>query len=148
MADWPDLLQPALRGRVGLLDSPRDLVGAALLSLGLSANTHPGDLQRLGVPQQALRQRVLALRKQVGGGPATAVILARHATALCPWACQSTCTLGACCAWASRARGSEWLPCASRWVLAVDDLISSCTVIQTRESVPRARTRALGACKA
>ena len=65
MQDWPDLLQPALRGRVGFLDSPRDFVGAALLSLGLSANTHPDQLQRLSSSRLALKQRVSALRSQV-----------------------------------------------------------------------------------
>ncbi|KAK9843320.1 hypothetical protein WJX74_010303 [Apatococcus lobatus] len=36
--DWTDLLQPKLRGRLGFVDAPREFLGAAMRSLGLSMN--------------------------------------------------------------------------------------------------------------
>ena len=36
--DWSDLLQPRLKGRLGFVDAPREFLGAALRSMGLSMN--------------------------------------------------------------------------------------------------------------
>ena len=93
VADWPDLLQPALQGRIGFLDSPRDFVGAAMQTLGLSANTHPDALQRAGSSRQALKQRVHALRRQVRAGPSCMVQWVRLAI---PAAFRPGCRLCAC----------------------------------------------------
>lgn len=65
MEDWADLWQPALRGRLGMLDSPRDFVGAALRSMGVSANSSPDSLAKHNLGRRALQARVDALRSQV-----------------------------------------------------------------------------------
>jgi hypothetical protein len=62
--DWSDLLQPALRGRVAFSDSPRELVGIALKTLGLPFNATATEARRCGVTPDALRERVSALRAQ------------------------------------------------------------------------------------
>lgn len=62
--DWSDLLQPALRGRVAFSESPRELVGIALKTLGLPFNATAADVRRAGVSRDALRERVSALRAQ------------------------------------------------------------------------------------
>ena len=48
-----------------MLDSPRDFVGAALRSLGASANSSPDSLTEHNVGRRALQGRVDALRNQV-----------------------------------------------------------------------------------
>lgn len=63
--DWSDLLQPRLRGRIGFTDSPRELVGVALKTLGMSYNSRPSDLARAGISVHALRERLQELHGQV-----------------------------------------------------------------------------------
>lgn len=60
LADWGDLLDPALRGKVAFSDSPRDLLTAALGCLGLPPSPEPGT----EIDARALRGAVLALRRQ------------------------------------------------------------------------------------
>eukprot|EP00873_Tetraselmis_striata_P012654 jgi/Tetstr1/432918/TSEL_022258.t1 len=68
--DWPDLLQPALAGRIGFVESPRDLVGAAVKAsfpgkAGLGYNTSLENLKAAGVSEQALRDAVMRMLRQV-----------------------------------------------------------------------------------
>ena len=62
--DWGDLLQPKLKGKLALADFPRELLAAALKSLGLSVNASPADMAAAGVSRQALRARLQQLRSQ------------------------------------------------------------------------------------
>lgn len=57
--DWADLWRKELRGRISLLDQPREVIGLTLKKLGASYNTT--DLSQ--VPD--LKQELLALHKQV-----------------------------------------------------------------------------------
>jgi spermidine/putrescine-binding protein len=43
MKDWKDLFRPELAGKVTMVDSPREVVGAVLKSLGASYNTKDFD---------------------------------------------------------------------------------------------------------
>jgi spermidine/putrescine-binding protein len=63
--DWEDLLQPRLQGRLAFVDSPRELVGVALKTLGLPFNARAADLRAAGVTPQDLGARVKLLRQQV-----------------------------------------------------------------------------------
>lgn len=63
--DWSDLLQPRLKGRLAFLDSPRELVGVALKTLGLPYNCTHAHLQRSDVSLQQLKQRLKQLHDQV-----------------------------------------------------------------------------------
>ncbi|KAI3429510.1 hypothetical protein D9Q98_005599 [Chlorella vulgaris] len=63
--DWADLLQPQLRGRVAFMDSPRDVVGVALKTLGLPFNASASDIRRCGLTEEDVRSRVQRLVKQV-----------------------------------------------------------------------------------
>lgn len=64
MKDWTDLLQPALKGRVGFVDAPRDFVGAVLKTLGLSFNASSRDVEKSGIPQSVIMERAAQLRRQ------------------------------------------------------------------------------------
>ncbi len=64
--DWSDLLQPRLKGRLAFLDSPRELVGVALKTLGLPYNCTDSQLRKSGVSLQQLQRRLQQLRDQVG----------------------------------------------------------------------------------
>ena len=75
--DWPDLLQPRLRGRVAFIESPRELVGVALKTLGLSYNARLEDFDDAGVTLDQLEERLKALHRQASqphiyGSPADA----------------------------------------------------------------------------
>ncbi|KAL6747850.1 hypothetical protein V8C86DRAFT_2896496 [Haematococcus lacustris] len=63
--DWEDLMQPALRGRVAMTDSPREFVGVALKLLGLGWNSSAAQVAAAGVGVQALAASCRALRGQV-----------------------------------------------------------------------------------
>lgn len=63
--DWADLLQPRLRGRLAMVDSPRELVAVALATLGLPLNARAADVEAAGVGARGLRARVDELRQQV-----------------------------------------------------------------------------------
>ncbi|KAG2487410.1 hypothetical protein HYH03_013979 [Edaphochlamys debaryana] len=65
LLDWSDLLQPSLKGRIAMTDSPRELLAAALRSLGLGANAGAAELAAAGLSEQDLKDRVAALRAQV-----------------------------------------------------------------------------------
>lgn len=71
--DWSDLLQPRLRGRIGFTDSPRELVGVALKTLGMSYNGRPSDLARAGITLHALQERLKELHEQVSVSTTTGV---------------------------------------------------------------------------
>lgn len=62
--DWKDLFQPQLAGRIAMVDSPREVVGAVLKSLGASYNTNDFDADVPG-GREAVKERFLALQKQV-----------------------------------------------------------------------------------
>ncbi|KAG7666766.1 hypothetical protein KSW81_000539 [Nannochloris sp. 'desiccata'] len=63
ISDWDDLLLPGLKGRVAFIDSPRELVGVALKTLGLPYRATAADLASCGVTTADLIERV---RKLVG----------------------------------------------------------------------------------
>ena len=63
--DWADLLQPRLRGRLAMVDSPRELVAIALATLGLPLNASAADVEAAGCGAGGLRARVDELRQQV-----------------------------------------------------------------------------------
>ncbi|GIL68080.1 hypothetical protein Vafri_21393 [Volvox africanus] len=76
--DWSDLLQPSLAGRVAMLDSPRELLAAALRSLiaetdgrgmrvgrRVSVNSSAAELAEAGITESVLQERVDAFRRQV-----------------------------------------------------------------------------------
>jgi spermidine/putrescine-binding protein len=65
VADWGDLLRPALRRRVASVAAPRELLAAALRSLGASANTPCLASLPRGVTKEALAARIAALRAQM-----------------------------------------------------------------------------------
>ena len=53
------------RGRVAWVDTPRELVGAALKTLGFGLNASAAELAAAGVTAEDVRARVDALRRQV-----------------------------------------------------------------------------------
>ena len=63
ISDWDDLLLPGLKGRVAFIDSPRELVGVALKTLGLPYRATAADLASCGITTSDLIERV---RKLVG----------------------------------------------------------------------------------
>ena len=65
IADWDDLLHPGLKGRIGFVDSPRELVGIALKTLGLGYGATPADLAGCGLQEGDLAARVRQLAAQV-----------------------------------------------------------------------------------
>ena len=64
--DWSDLLQPRLKGRLAIPDSPREFVGIAFKTLGLPYNCTPAQLEERNVSLQQLKERLQQLRDQVG----------------------------------------------------------------------------------
>ena len=55
---WADLWNPALKGRMTMLDDPEDMLGACLKKLGYSfSSTDPAELRR--AEQEAIRQKPL-----------------------------------------------------------------------------------------
>ena len=63
ISDWDDLLLPGLKGRIAFIDSPRELVGVALKTLGLPYRATADDLASCGITPADLTERV---RKLVG----------------------------------------------------------------------------------
>ena len=57
LSDWQDLWQPELRGRISLLDSPREVIGLTLKKLGSSYNTKNLDLPNLETELLALNRQ-------------------------------------------------------------------------------------------
>ncbi|KAG0571130.1 hypothetical protein KC19_6G213100 [Ceratodon purpureus] len=62
--DWKDLFQPKLAGRVAMVESPREVVGSVLKSLGASYNSTDFDAEVPG-GRDAVKERFAALQKQV-----------------------------------------------------------------------------------
>ena len=63
--DWKDLFQPALKGRLGFVEAPREFMGAVLKSLGLPFNATVADLAACHISEDVLRARLQRLRQQV-----------------------------------------------------------------------------------
>lgn len=64
MQDWDDLWRPELARRISMIDSPREIVGAVLKSMGASYNTHDIVSQVSG-GKTALHDKLALLAKQV-----------------------------------------------------------------------------------
>ncbi|KAF8412594.1 hypothetical protein HHK36_000563 [Tetracentron sinense] len=64
MEDWRDLWRPELAGKISMVDSPREIVGAVLKYMGASYNTNDIDSQITG-GKNAARQNLDLLQKQV-----------------------------------------------------------------------------------
>lgn len=61
--DWSDLWRPELAGRISMVNSPREVVGAVLKFMGASYNTQDMDLQVAG-GRDAVQKNLTLLRKQ------------------------------------------------------------------------------------
>ena len=64
ISDWDDLLMPALGRRIAFMDSPREIVGIALKTLGMSYNSSSLDMRRCGISEDDVIRRVAALVSQ------------------------------------------------------------------------------------
>ncbi|OVA18404.1 Bacterial periplasmic spermidine/putrescine-binding protein [Macleaya cordata] len=62
--DWEDLWRPELAGKISMIDSPREVIGAVLKYMGASYNTKDIDSQVTGGRNAAL-QNLLLLQQQV-----------------------------------------------------------------------------------
>ncbi|XP_035541466.1 uncharacterized protein LOC109001092 [Juglans regia] len=62
--DWADLWRPELEGRISMVDSPREVVGAVLKYMGASYNTNNLDLQVAG-GRIAVQKNLQLLERQV-----------------------------------------------------------------------------------
>ncbi|XVF00012.1 hypothetical protein REPUB_Repub03eG0249600 [Reevesia pubescens] len=62
--DWADLWRPELAGRISMVNSPREVVGAVLKYMGASYNTTDIDLQVAG-GRNAVQQNLALLARQV-----------------------------------------------------------------------------------
>lgn len=64
LQDWDDLWRPELTGRISMVDSPREIVGAVLKYMGASYNTKDFDSEVTG-GRNAVQQNLASLVKQV-----------------------------------------------------------------------------------
>lgn len=64
MQDWADLWRPELAGKISMVDSPREIVGAVLKYMGASYNTHNIDSQVAG-GKSALQEKLALFAEQV-----------------------------------------------------------------------------------
>jgi len=64
LADWDDLLDPRLSNRIAFMDSPREIIGIALKTLGLRYNASAAEKRSCGVSADDLRRRVGRLVSQ------------------------------------------------------------------------------------
>lgn len=64
LQDWADLWRPDLAGKIAMVDSPREVIGAVLKYLGASYNTSNIDSQVIG-GRNAVKDELATLRKQV-----------------------------------------------------------------------------------
>ncbi|XAR57637.1 hypothetical protein NMG60_11025851 [Bertholletia excelsa] len=62
--DWADLWRPELAGKIAMVDSPREVIGAVLKCMGASYNTNNIDTQVAG-GRYAVQQKLAQLEKQV-----------------------------------------------------------------------------------
>lgn len=65
ITSWSDLLDPRLTKRLAFLESPRELVGVALKTMGLGYNTKPAQVVSAGISMLELHDRVRLLCSQV-----------------------------------------------------------------------------------
>lgn len=61
--DWADLWRPELAGKIAMVDSPREIVGAVLKYMGASYNTT--DMSEVTGGREAVQQNLASLVKQV-----------------------------------------------------------------------------------
>ncbi|XP_060179638.1 uncharacterized protein LOC132609595 [Lycium barbarum] len=61
--DWADLWRPELAGKISMVDSPREIVGAVLKYMGASYNTM--DMSEVAGGREAVQQNLASLVKQV-----------------------------------------------------------------------------------
>ncbi|CAN4081308.1 unnamed protein product [Withania somnifera] len=64
--DWADLWRPELAGKISMVDSPREIVGAVLKYMGASYNTM--DMSEVTGGREAVQRNLASLVKQVGKG--------------------------------------------------------------------------------
>ncbi|XP_027101577.2 uncharacterized protein [Coffea arabica] len=64
VVDWADLWRPELAGKISMVDSPREIVGAVLKYMGASYNTHNITSQVAG-GKSALKEKLALFAKQV-----------------------------------------------------------------------------------
>lgn len=64
LQDWADLWRPELAGRISMVNSPREVIGAVLKYMGASYNTSNMNLQVAG-GRTAVQQNLALLGKQV-----------------------------------------------------------------------------------
>lgn len=64
LQDWADLWRPDLTGRISMVDSPREVVGAVLKYMGASYNTNDINLEVNG-GRDAVKHNLALLAKQV-----------------------------------------------------------------------------------
>lgn len=64
LQDWADLWRPDLAGKIAMVDSPREVIGAVLKYLGASYNTSNIDSEVTG-GRNAVKDELSSLRKQV-----------------------------------------------------------------------------------
>ncbi|GMP84137.1 hypothetical protein CsSME_00037775 [Camellia sinensis var. sinensis] len=62
--DWADLWRPELAGKISMVDSPREVVGAVLKCMGAAYNTNNIDAQVVG-GRNVVQQKLAQLKKQV-----------------------------------------------------------------------------------
>lgn len=62
--DWSDLWRPDLAGKITMVDSPREVIGAVLKYLGASYNTSNIDSEVNG-GKNAVKDKLVSLTKQV-----------------------------------------------------------------------------------
>jgi spermidine/putrescine-binding protein len=62
--DWDDLLRPSLRRRIAFMDYPREFVGIALKTLGMSYNSSKTDLDACGIGYENVERRLRHLLSQ------------------------------------------------------------------------------------
>lgn len=64
MQDWEDLWRPELAGKISMIDSPREVIGAVLKCMGASYNADNVDVQIAG-GRNSVQQKLALLVKQV-----------------------------------------------------------------------------------
>lgn len=78
LQDWEDLWRPDLAGRISMVDSPREVVGAVLKYMGASYNTKDINLEVNG-GRDAVKLNLALLAKQV--------LVLYDLSTVCCWCC-------------------------------------------------------------
>ncbi|KAJ9537447.1 hypothetical protein OSB04_030180 [Centaurea solstitialis] len=76
--DWADLWRPDLAGKIAMVDSPREVIGAVLKYLGASYNTSNIDSEVTG-GRNAVKDELTALQKQVSKDEVKSSLVGRSA---------------------------------------------------------------------